>query len=319
VTTENSGSGNNGVINTGTGNVSISGSVLGQRNVLNRPRQQRKSGRQSLKDLSTPNWDIGVITILTQETSAVIDALGSAGPCRQRIRAGGLRFYEASVPAGGQRAAVVLTQALDQGQRAAVMAYSQLHEHYGPACVALVGIAGGISPMLRLGDVVVVRDVTYYDARRETPSGTAHRGQEHHVPAHIRRAINAFFTARGEPYPASHSGPDGSVRSFHVLPGPIGSGEAVITDQNSPIRSYLTEYNEKILAVETEAAGIAEAFYSQAGHTSADRGWLAIRGISDHADTAKDYSYHRIASDHAAAILMQLLPYLIDSTASTGD
>ena len=67
------------------------------------------------------------------------------------------------------------------------------------------------------------------------------------------------------------------------MPGPIGSGEAVITDQNSPIRSYLTKYNEKIVAVETEAAGVAEAFYAQAGQIPPGHGWLAIRGISDRA------------------------------------
>lgn len=302
---------NNGVISTGQGNVSISGSVFGRGNTV------ASTPRRPSRDRATPHWDIGVITILSQETSAVIGALGRAGSCRRRTRAGGLRFYEASVPAGEQHAAVVATQALDQGQRSAVIAYHQLHEHYKPTCVALVGIAGGISSRVQIGDVVIVRDVVYYDSRRETPDGTAHRGQEHHVPAHIRRAINAFFTDRSEPFHASYPGPDGSKRSFSSLPGPVGSGEAVITDKNSPIRRYLTEYNEKILAVETEAAGIAEAFYSQAGNTPPGHGWLAIRGISDHADIDKGYSHHQIASDHAAAIFMQLLPYLVESTTST--
>lgn len=265
-----------------------------------------------------PHWDIGVITIVSQETRAVIQALSRAGSFQQRTKAGGLRFYEANVTAGGQRAAVVATQALEQGQRSAVVAYHQLHEHYRPACVVLAGIAGGISSRVRIGDVVVVRDVVYYDARRETPDGPARRGQEHHVPAHIRRAVNAFFTDRGEPYPASHRGADGSERSFSALPGPVGSGEAVVTDGSSPIRHYLTQYNEKILAVETEAAGIAEAFYAQAGNAPAGHGWLAIRGISDHAGQDKGYSGHQLASDHAAAILMELLPYLIESTNATG-
>jgi adenosylhomocysteine nucleosidase len=306
-------SGNSGIENTGSGTINISGSAVGPNSrVLNTSRDEPRA--RPADRSPGDRWDVGVITIVSPEARAVIDALGRAGTCRERIRAGGLRFHEANVPAGGQRASVVATQALEQGQRAAVIAYSQLFEHYRPACVVLVGIAGSISPRAQIGDVVVVRDVTYYEARRETPSGAARRGQEHHVPAHIRRAVNAFFAARGEPYHASHTGPDGDVCSFDVMPGPIGSGEAVITDQNSPIRSYLTEYNEKIVAVETEAAGVAEAFYAQAGHIPTGHGWLAIRGISDRADPDKGYSDHPTASEHAAIVLLELLPYLIEST-----
>jgi adenosylhomocysteine nucleosidase len=304
---------NNGIISTG-GNVTVSGSVFGKGNtVVSTP-------RQPLEDRAAPHWDVGVITIVSEETRAVFDALDhAAGSCQKRTLAGGLRFYEANVPADGQRASVVATQALEQGQRAAVITYNQLFEHYRPSCVALVGIAGSISPRAQIGDVVVVRDVIYYDARRETPDGPARRGQEHHVPAHIRRAINAFFSDRGEPHRVSHQhGPDGNRCSFNVMPGPIGSGEAVITDGNSPIRSYLTDYNEKVLAVETEAAGVAEAFYSQAGNIPPGHGWLAIRGISDGANPDKGYAFHGSASDHAAVVLLELLPYLVASTAATG-
>jgi len=40
------------------------------------------------------------------------------------------------------------------------------------------------------------------------------------------------------------------------------------------------------------------------------RGWLSIKGISDYADEEKNDDYHDIASWHAAAVLIEMLPYL---------
>jgi adenosylhomocysteine nucleosidase len=254
--------------------------------------------------------DVGIITVLSEETRAVTAALDAAGRCRSQMGPAGLRFREAELGGGRPGLRVVATQALDRGQRSAVLAFEQLRRHYAPATVVLVGIAGGISPEVRPGDVVVVHEVIYYDMRKERPDGIVHRGQARPVPAAARRAINAFFSDNGEPYRALLHGPDGVARACHVLPGPIGSGEAVVACESSEIRRYLTEVNDKTLALETEAGGVAQAFYETAGTAAAGAGWLAIRGISDDAGAGKDDSYHEIASWHAAGILRMLLPYL---------
>ena len=258
----------------------------------------------------TGQWDVGVITVLSEETSAVTAMLNTAGRCREQAGPGGLRFCEAEIEARGQNISVVALQALDRGQRPAALAFEHLRQHYGPATVALVGIAGGINPVVRLGDVVVVHEVISYDVRKERPDQIVHRGQARPVPAATRRAINAFFSDHGEPYRATIQGPDHSARTCHVLPGPIGSGEAVIACKDSEIRRYLTGFNDKTLALETEAGGLAEAFYEAAGTTTSGTGWLAVRGISDLADARKDDSCHQVASWHAAAVFGQLLPYL---------
>jgi adenosylhomocysteine nucleosidase len=298
---------NNGVISTGTGPVTVTGSALGQgTSVINSagtaPAHARTAKRSS--------WDVGVITILTEEARAVTAVLASAGPCLTRTDPAGLRFTETRADSLSRPVNIVATQALDRGQRAAVIAFDQLRQHYAPTVVVLVGIAGGISPAVRLGDVIVVQEVIYYDLRKETASGVSHRGQGRPVPANIRHAINSFFSDHGEPYRATISDPAGRPRTCQVLPGPIGSGEAVIADQHSSIRQYLTTVNDKTMALETEAGGIAEAFYAMAD-ASPGSGWLVIRGISDHADADKDDTYRDIAARHAAVTFQQLLPYLI--------
>jgi adenosylhomocysteine nucleosidase len=201
------------------------------------------------------------------------------------------------------------TQALNVGSAPTIMAVDRLRQYYDPAVIVLVGIAGGIHPAVALGDVVVVREVIYYDIRKETPGRVFRRGQTRVIPATIRHAINDFFSSNGEPYGAHGQDPDGSIRDYKVLPGPIGSGEAVIADGNSDILQYIAAFNDKTLAVETEAGGLAEAFYETAG--TSPGGWLAIRGISDHANADKDDTYHQIASWHAAAVLLHLVPFLV--------
>lgn len=300
-----SGKGNSGVVNTGSGTVNISQSAIGDHAAVHVTHARESAAGSAARH--EHRSDLGVITVLSEETNAVASALETAGRCSKEVYEQA-RFLDATLDTEAGQVRVVATQALHVGSAPAVIAFERLRRYCDPPIVVLVGIAGGIHPAVSLGDVVVVQEVIYYDTRKQTPDRIFRRGQTRPVPSGIRHAINDFFSTSGEPCYLRAQDPDGSVRDYRVLPGPIGSGEAVIADKNSPIRRYIAGFNDKTLAVETEAGGLAEAFYEAVG-TSAG-GWLAIRGISDHADAGKDDSYHRIASWHAAAVLLSLVPYL---------
>jgi len=92
--------------------------------------------------------------------------------------------------------------------------------------------------------------------------------------------------------------------------GLIGSGEAVIANHDAEILRYLASFNDKVLAVDTEAGGLAQACHEQSATTGRLHGWAVIRGISDDAGPGKNDDYHQIASWHAAMALRKLLPYL---------
>lgn len=300
-----SGAGNRGVQNFGSGAVNVSGSVIGDHaSVWNAPEPQSPVAAEQ------SSWDVGVITVLGKETKAVTDVLAATGSSRKGTDSAERRFREAEVVTRAGLVRVVATQAVDPGQRPAAMAFEQLRQRYQPRVVVLVGIAGGISPAVRLGDVVVVRQVIYYDLRKETPQGIVHRGEAQPIPATVRHAVNDFFSSHDEPYHANIRDRAGVSRDCRVMPGPIGSGEAVVARKDGEIRSFLTRFNDKTLALETETGGLAEAFYETSASLPAGSGWLGIRGISDHADAAKDDAYHEIASWHAATVLLQMLPYL---------
>jgi adenosylhomocysteine nucleosidase len=298
---------NAGVQNTGSGSVSVTGSAVGTgaRVYFGRETAGADAGAAGCER----GADIGIITTLSEETQAMAKVLAAAGELRERAHDGGFRCTEADIEIGHRRLRTVLTQADSPGQRPTVIAFERLRRTYAPEIIALVGIAGGIHPALRLGDVVVAHEVIYYDLRKEKNGETLRRGQARPIPGTMRRAVNHFFSREGEPWKTHIGHPDGSVRECSVLPGPIGSGEAVVADRNSRIRQYVSDFNDKVLCLETEAGGLAEAFHQMAGGPDVS-GWLVVRGISDLADADKADTYHNIASRHAAVVLLRILPDL---------
>jgi len=248
--------------------------------------------------------EVGVLTVLDQEIRAVAGVLRQMYDYRERRLPHGPQAYEAWLPdSGGRRVRVAAVQALRPGNEQAALAYRGLVEAYHPATVLLVGVAGGVGRRVRIGDVVIADQVIAYDARRETPDGALRRGVGQTVSADLGHRLNEFVRA----VPADHlrtvNGP------FRLHRGPIGSGNAVVTDANSEIRRWLHDFHEKVLAVETESAGVAESFHESLSRDGV-RGWLAIRGISDTADVTKGYGYHSLAAGHAALVMAMLLPYL---------
>lgn len=240
--------------------------------------------------------DIGIITVLAEETAAVLAFLSGLGDYRVSRPDTGLRFHEATVPAPHRPRRTVLVQATSPGAVSAATLAGTLRSRYEPQFVIVVGIAGGVHPSVRLGDVVIADGVICYDHRRETDSGAVRHGQMYSVPAAVRQALNAFFTrAAADP---------GYLDGFQVWRGPIGSGDAAVA--SSAVRTYLLAANDKTLAVEMAAAGVAHEFAER----PAQGGWLTVRGISDVADNAKNDAYRIRASANAATVLWKLIPLL---------
>ena len=286
-----------GILNQG-GTTKVTSSAIGYRPVLtmNSPDQEDQD--------HAAVWDVGIITILSEEAQAVILALHL-----QEKTAGGLHFYEVEMPATGGPIKVAAIQALTQGQRSAMAAYDNLRQHYDPRVVVLVGIGGGIRRGVHLGDVVVATRVVYYDLRKETPRGIQRRGEEREAPAEIGHAVNAFF-AKNDPAEFPVQDPGGTTRVMRMRVGLIGSGDAVIADRDAGILAYLASFNDKILAVDMESGGLSQACHEQSAASGRLHGWAVIRGISDNAGRRKNDNYHHIASWHAAMALRKLLPYL---------
>lgn len=269
------------------------------------PARRERTAAQERDD----KWDVGVITVRSEEARAVQEALKLEPD--EADKAAGLRFHVGRLKADTQSVKVVETRTLGQGQRSTMAALSNLRQHYNPKVVVLTGIAGGIHTDVLLGDVVVATRVVYYDLRKITTTGIRHRGEEREVPADIGHGINRFFTDNGEPAELRVEGPRNTVRPFRVLTGPIGSGDAVIADRDAEILKYLAGFDDKILAVDMESAALSQFCHEQSAISGNHQGWAVVRGISDYASHLKNDDYHCLAAWHAAVVLRKLIPYLL--------
>lgn len=286
---------NHGILSFG-GQTHISESAIG-------PGAQVVIGRPA-KTGDARRAEIGVITVLSQEAQAVREVFGLSP-----VNTGGLPFMEGSLNVRGRTLRIAGFRALEMGPRSTTIAFDHLRRHYSPEVIVLAGIGGGIHNDMAIGDVVITGQVVYYDQRRETPAGARRRGTAAQAPAAIGHALNSFFSDHGEPAVLE----DETQGRYRVHTGPIGSGDAVITDSDSPIVHFLEHFNEHILAVEMEGAGLSQAFHEQNGGTAV-RGWVIVRGISDDASEHRN-TKRTLAARRAALALRQLLPYLpVDET-----
>lgn len=288
------------------GTTNVHSSAVGDHPVVNLGAASQAQGQDAPAGVG-----VGIITILDVETDAVRLALDLR---EEPINS--LRFYTGEVPTATKPVTVAAIRALDQGQRSAILAYDNLCAHHDPNVVVLAGIGGGLHKDVRKDDVVVATRVVYYDLRKETPDGTQRRGEERHSPADIGHAVNAFFT--DHPGEFSIEDPGGTSRTVRSHHGPIASGDAVIADRDAGIVRFLAGFNDKILAVDMEAAGLAQACHERSASTGRPHGWVVVRGISDDANPAKNDDHHGIASWHAAVALRRLVPYLVRTPQDAG-
>ena len=253
--------------------------------------------------------DVGILTVVTEETQAVVEALDSTGGCAMNEGRADARLYYCGSfdAAGGKRHRVAATQALQQGNRAIIAAYNMLVSEFSPRLIVLLGIAGAIHKDVRLCDVVICTQSVYYENRKIEPTGIKHRGEGYKIDASVVLRLNHFFVSHGEP--AEFKAHDESVAdTFKVLRGPIGTGEAVVGYREAEIRAYLEAFNDKTLVLETESGGVAQAFYEERiKYGSKPIAYVVVRGISDHADKKKDDAYRKPAACNAVTALQKFL------------
>jgi adenosylhomocysteine nucleosidase len=248
--------------------------------------------------------NVGIITIVAHEAQAVRRVLEASGGYDGEQEINGRFFERGRLQAQEGVHRVVTTMASAQGNSAVMSAYEALMREFAPHMVVLVGIAGGIHADLKICDVAVADQVFYYDRRKITPRGVLRRLEGYRPEGRMKRLLIRYQNYRGDP--ATLESLDGT--RFRVLVGPIASGEAVIADLNADEKVYVEMVSDKCLAVETEAAGLAQAVADDTRASALQAsGYLVVRGISDLANTAKSDEHRVAASTNAMLFLKDFL------------
>lgn len=241
-----------------------------------------------------PDSTVVVLTALDVEYNAVRAHL--EGVRRQRHQAGTL--FDVGRPRQGTGEIVLGLTGV--GNRSAAVLAERAIALFHPRAVLFVGVAGGLRPDVRLGDVVVGTKIYGYHGGLEEDSG---------------------FYARPEAWEAPHSLDQlarqvrrTSSQTVHF--GPIAAGEVVLNSRSSPLAMKLNSHYNDAIAIEMESAGTA-----QAGHFN-EVPVLSIRGISDRADGDKyrtdDEGWQQVAARNAAEFAMDFAVALVDSYNDSG-
>lgn len=256
--------------------------------------------------------NIGILTIVTEESQAVLQSFTNIKTTHYANRYFDEFDYKTSA---GNSIVGVHLQSADQGNTSIINALNSLRTHYTCDYIVLLGIAGSLKDNIKLCDVYIGTSVIYYDRRKEKPDGSIeHRGVVFNNSFSLTQHLNRFFVLHSEPAIMTRKNEDGTNKEFKVFRGPIGSGEAVIGNHLSPIKTWLQSVNSKVGVVETEAAGFFQAYYEIGNDLVAQDGInseiIAIRGISDHANQNKDDRFRMEASLNAVHTLKELMELL---------
>jgi adenosylhomocysteine nucleosidase len=215
----------------------------------------------------------GILGALSDELALLEGAVTDPQP--QEIL--GIRFVTGKLK--GRR---VVIASSGVGKVNAGVAAALLIEHFKPHEILYSGIAGGINPELRPGDVVIAVKTVQHDLGTLNPEGIQLRGARN--PVDWRRNP-VFFDADprllnlaesvGKGVELGKIKTSGGERSPRVIKGIVATGDVFVT---SPAKRDELRKTLKADAVEMEGAAVAQICYQLAVPC------LVIRSISDTAD-----------------------------------
>ncbi|MFK3979116.1 purine phosphorylase [Micromonospora sp. NPDC050397] len=256
--------------------------------------------------MSTNSGLVVILTALNLEYEAVRDQLTGL---RTRRHPAGTRFEVGRLDQSDCRIALGL---VGKGNHPAAVLAERAMAEFSPVAVLFVGVAGGLWPNIRLGDVVVASKIYAYHGGTSEDDGLKARPKAWEIPHEADQV--AQHVARSTAW--RRGLPAGSTPAVHF--GPIAAGEIVQDSGLSEQARWIRQHYNDAVAIEMEAAGVA-----QAGHLNRALPVVVVRGISDHADGSKTttdgQNWQPKAALHAAAFATALARELIiDGPTSQG-
>lgn len=261
---------------------------------------QPVSREQELENKKCILIDFAVITAIKTERLAVLKAF-EIDENKDRVRKGSRTYWHKRLLLeDGKFYEIIVAQVLDMANvNAAIRTNDTLH-HWQPAAVLMVGIAATAKPEPKqhLGDLVVGKEVYYYETGKITAEGKLPEPKQIPVDATLLDRVQALpdsdFSILAER-------PDGNYTRPKVEPGVIASGDKVIADAAE--RDAIAAANRKIMAIEMEGYGVIEAARQSFDQVRS----LVIRALCDYADSNKHDQWHAYAAAVAAGFTKHFL------------
>jgi nucleoside phosphorylase/glycosyltransferase involved in cell wall biosynthesis len=208
------------------------------------------------------------------------------------------RLYYKGFIKGRPEMAVSVFPLQYQGNLGAAVSATNMLRDFDPDCVLLVGLAGGVSHDLALGDVVIANSVIHYEPARLSDSSVSPRFKV------IYNSPPSFMTlarkASNEPVKLQIELKNYPEKRPRVFIGSIASGEKVFLS-HSQFDETFKDW-AKVIAVDMEGAGVAEAIVNYSKVVP----FAIVRGVADKLDQSKNDLWIDFARDSANAVAINL-------------
>jgi nucleoside phosphorylase len=274
--------------------------------------------KQSMNQTKKTGVDIGIIIALKEEFREFFKHLSN--PESFKDEETGVTDY-LFFPEKAQNCKCAATFVGDMGPEKAALATDRFIQRRQPKTIVMLGIAGGMSKDVKLGDVVVVKTANNYlhkgKAITDGESFTFEMGGDPYSCSNdLVRAVQDLEFAHASLFQewqqeAKNRKDQDSLSQLEIpqfVEGAIASSSVVGASET--FVKWLKQANRKYLAIEMEAAGMLTAVYSHADPKKT----LILRGISDLADERKKEldavgkgAIRRYAMNNAISLLWKLI------------
>lgn len=205
----------------------------------------------------------------------------------------------------------MITAISGYGKVAAAATAASVIERFDPSEIIFGGVAGGVDPAVRIGDVVVADRLVQhdYDARPifdrfVIPSlGIAEIPADPNLVARLVDAATRYIETRIQPEVLEVGASPFDVTNISLHTGLIASGDRFVSD--SAEANMLAGDLPGLLAVEMEGAAVAQVCFER------DVPFAVFRSISDHADRNADINFMAFVASVAAPITAGIVEEMV--------
>lgn len=243
------------------------------------------------------DYDVAVICALREEVDIIKEILCDVN--RVKVPYDQELYYDGYFMKDDRKVRVVLSSARQMGMVAATALATKMINNFTPRYLVMTGITGGTKPeKMDFGDIIVASRSWDYRAGKDIREGksTKHLNSLNDYTADSKlidycRNIQDDIVALRSIKDSFKNGvkPKSELR---MLIGPVVSGASVVTDPQI-VDDVLQNQDRDVLGIEMEIYGI---YYAAFWAIEPKPSFIAIKSVSDFADSDKGDTYHPYAA-----------------------
>ena len=231
-----------------------------------------------------------IVCVLESEYSGFQNALKKYNYNIKAKKIGIISIFEIIIDSV-QEIKIILSLIPRKGELDNTTHMSSFLDYFNPSYLFLIGIAGGLSNKVNIGDIIVADTLTYYEPKKVVDK-PIQRPKSWSTPTELLQNLRHFYM-------------DQFKKNFNIKVefGLLLSGEKTIA--NVELKKELINIYPDVLGVEMEGAGFMQAIEQKARSSF----YTIVKAVSDKSDESKDKINQEESAKNASLFVLEFLIY----------